>query len=356
MRPTIAAVVVNHNYARYLPAAVDSVLAQREAFDEVIVVDDGSTDDSLDVLAPYRDRLTVLEIINRGQLGACRAGLEATGADYVYFLDADDVALPQLVENVSPALADKPVKVQFQLQGFSEAAGELHSVFPTFPDGYDAAAMRADNDSIGFYICPPTSGNVYSREALLALPLDAIDQRDFIDGPPTLALPYVGEIGSLPVPLARYRLHGNNHSQWSEPTPELLTHEIDWFHRRWVQACALLGGRDPRHGGRPMYVVERDVMIAALRRGGHTPVPVARLLRAMLPTNLPGRQKVLLSGWALGLTLPSTRWRRSLVRARRSPLNRPDGLRRLVRLGVRGRRPSRPIVPNVSRGQAESQR
>ncbi len=335
--PTVAAVVVNHNYARYLPAAVESVLAQATPFDDVIVVDDGSTDDSLDVLAPYRDRITVLAITNRGQLGACRAGLAATNADYVYFLDADDHALPHLVATVAPLLAEKPVKVQFQLRGVSDSAGELHSVFPTFPRAYDAAAMRADNDTIGFYICPPTSGNVYSRDALLALPLDEVEQRDFIDGPPTLALPYVGEVLSLPEPLACYRLHGSNHSQWSEPTVALLTHEIEWFFRRWRQAIVLIGGRDPRHRARTMYVAERELMAAALRPGGRTLVPAARLVRAVVPTNLPGRQKALVSGWALALSLPSPRLRRALVRARRSPLNRSSGLRRLVRLAVRGR-------------------
>lgn len=337
-KPTIAAVVVNYNYARFLPAAVDSLLEQHVKFDEVFVVDDGSTDDSLQVLAPYRDRVTVLEISNRGQLGACRIALAASSADYVYFLDADDLAMPQLVQVISPLLINSPAKVQFQLKGFSNSAEELHSIFPTFPEGYDASAMRADNDSIGFYICPPTSGNVYSREVLAGLPLEAIDQRDSIDGPPALALPYVGEIASLPVPLARYRLHGSNLSQWSEPTPELLTHEIEWFHRRWIQVIALIGGDDPRKGGvRPMYVAEREAMVAALRRGALI-VPVARLMWAMTPTNLPVRQKLLLTGWALGLILPSTRMRRSLVRARRSPLNRSRWLRRFVRLAVRNGR------------------
>ena len=336
--PTIAAVVVNHNYARYVSSAVESVLAQDVPFDEVFVVDDGSTDDSRTVLARYRDRVTVLEILNRGQLGACRAALAEATADYVYFLDADDEAFPHLVRTVTPALATHPVKVQFQLQGISEGAGELHSVFPSFPDGYDATAARADNDTLGVYICPPTSGNVYRREALLELPLDRIDQRDFIDGPTTFALPYVGEIVSVDAPLAYYRLHGDNHSQWSEPTVELLRHEVDWFHRRWSQVGVLLDGPDPRPGGRPMYEAERELMITALRPRGLPVLGAVRMIRAMLRTNLPPRQKVLLTGWALALCLPSARLRNQLVRARRSPLNRSGSLRRIVRLGVRGRR------------------
>jgi glycosyltransferase involved in cell wall biosynthesis len=335
-RPTIAAVVVNYNYARYLPAALDGLLAQDTPFDEVIAVDDGSTDDSRRVLDDYRSRVKVVEIPNGGQLGACRAGLAAATADYVYFLDADDVAMPGLVATVAPALVTRPAKVQFQLEGFSDRDEPLESVFPTFPRPYPTAAMRADNDAIGFYICPPTSGNVYDRAVLAGMDLDRLDQRDFIDGPATLALPYLGEIVSLGVPLARYRLHGDNHSQWSEPTAELLAHEMEWFTRRWEQVRVLLG-RDPRRGGRPLYLVERRLMSAALRPGPPPVAALVRLLRTLPATHLPGRQKILLSGWALGLLVPSARARRSMVRARRSPLNRSGWLRRLVRLTVRGR-------------------
>jgi glycosyltransferase involved in cell wall biosynthesis len=335
---TIAAVVVNYNYGRFLPTAIDSVLAQREPFSEVIVVDDGSTDDSLEVISAYSDRVKIIAQANSGQLGACRAGLAAATADYVYFLDADDLADERLVETVTPLLTSRPVKIQFQLQALSDSDADLQSIFPTYREVYAAAQMREDNDTIGFYVCPPTSGNVYSRSALLALPLEDLDQRDFIDGPATLALPYVGEVASVNAPLARYRLHGANHSQWSEPTVALLEHEKAWFARRWEQVMGLVPESGRRQRDPVLYHAERDLMIAALREKGHTPPAVLRMVRALLPTHLPVRQKVLLTGWALGLLVPAPELRRSLVRARRSPLNRSSGLRKLVRLGVRGSR------------------
>ena len=73
--PTIAAVIPNYNYARFLPYALDSVLAQTSPFDEIIVVDDGSIDNSLEVLARYDGRIKVISIPNGGQLGAVRAGI-----------------------------------------------------------------------------------------------------------------------------------------------------------------------------------------------------------------------------------------------------------------------------------------
>jgi glycosyltransferase involved in cell wall biosynthesis len=342
-RPTIGAVIVNFNYARYLPQAIESVLHQSVPFDAVVAVNDGSTDDSMTVLGRYRDALTVLDIPNGGQLGACRAGLAALDTEYVYFLDADDYAHPQLVETVRRRLPRSPVKVQFQLEGVSPDVESLESVFPTFPDHYDAARMRADNGSMGFYVCPPTSGNVYRCETLRALPLDAVDQRDFIDGPATLVLPHLGEIESIDAPLASYRVHGANHSQWSEPTVPLLAHEIEWFHRRWAQAATLMCDGDPARQlpavGRSLYLVERELMAAALENSATTIRLAVRFLRALRPTNLHPRQKLMLAGWAVAVALPLAGPRRSLVRARRSPMNRSPRIRRLVRILLRGRLP-----------------
>lgn len=331
--PSIAAVIVNYNYADYLPDAVESVLRQGRPFDEVVVVNDGSTDDSLAVLERYHDVVKVLDIPNAGQLGACRAGLAATSSDYVYFLDADDFVRADLVATVLSTVAAEPVKVQFQLEAVNAALQPGDSVFPTFPDGYDAAGMRSDNTSIGFYVCPPTSGNAYRRDTLLALPLADLDQRDFIDGPATLALPYLGEVVSIREPLACYRLHGRNASQWAQPTVELLSHEIEWFGRRWEQACMLAGlDAPPFQPGRPLYVVERELMIAALQNSARTPALAAGYARRLLATGTAPRHQVMLLCWAAALCLPLRRLRRRMVLARRSPLNRSGTLRRLVRL------------------------
>ena len=67
-------VVNNFNYARFLTAAVDSALAQRGTDVHVIVVDDGSTDDSRDLIASYGDRVTPVLKENGGQASAFNAG------------------------------------------------------------------------------------------------------------------------------------------------------------------------------------------------------------------------------------------------------------------------------------------
>ena len=329
----VAAVVVNYNYARFVGQAIESVLHQDVPFAEVVVVDDGSTDDSVRVIRTYQPRVRVVSKPNGGQLSACLAGLLATTSPYVYFLDADDIADAGLVRVAAPYLSGDPAKVQFPLTAVDADGEPTGSVFPTVPAGYDAAQMREDNCTLGFYMCPPTSGNIYSRAALQLLTLAPLDHRDFIDGPVTLALPYMGEIVALNTPLARYRIHGGNHSQWYEPTPELLQREVDWFVQRWRQTCAALGWQAPPFGDEtPAYVRERMLMLAALDGRAEVADEARGFVRRVAPANIPAAQRLLLMLWATALVVPLPGLRRRLVAARRSPAARPAALRRVVQL------------------------
>lgn len=329
--PTLAAVVVNYNYARYLPEAIDSLLSQTVAFDEIVVVNDGSTDESMTVLERYLGSVTVIDIANRGQLGACLVGLDAVVSDYVYFLDADDYVSEHLVAKVAPALVTGPTKVQFQLRPVSPVVDLPGTPYPVYPRSYRTCDMREDNVSLGFYICPPTSGNVYRRADLSRLPLGYLEQRDFVDGPLTLALPYVGDIETIREPLAYYRMHGGNHSQGTFTVPALQA-EIDWFARRWQETWQLVGQPDDHRMPRAsLYVIERRLMIAALEnRHLATAVLVVRFVRALLRSHTPGRRAAMLIVWALGLLVPVGRVRRASVRSRRAPLTRTRSARRLV--------------------------
>ncbi len=344
---TLAAIVTNHNYAGFVAEALESLLQQETAFDVVVAVDDGSTDDSREVLAAFADRVVVVEQTNAGQLAACLTGLRRCATDYVYFLDADDLALPGLVEQVLPELASRPVKLQFQLRGVDAEATPLGSIFPTFPANYDAAAMLADNARAGFYVCPPTSGNIYHRETLLGLDLDGLDSREAIDGVPTLVLPYLGAVVSVPRPLAAYRVHGGNKSLSSaedDPTAdaasgaadahsvERLTYEIDRFEHRWVAACRLLDlSRPPFEDGHSDYALERRLMIAAQGGGGSRFALGVRYVRRVLGSSAPPAHRLAIAVWALALMGAGPRTRRRLVAMRRSATDRPDALRRLVR-------------------------
>jgi glycosyltransferase involved in cell wall biosynthesis len=334
--PTIAAVITNYNYARFLPYALDSVLAQTSPFDEIIVVDDGSTDNSLEVLAQYDSRIKVISIANGGQTGAARAGIIASTSDYIYTLDADDFADPQLVRVVKLCLADKrPVKVQFQLRGVGAEGELIGSTFPTFPVKYDRPEMLQDNKSYGFYISPPTSGNVFSREALERLGFRSFDSRGAFDGSASLAMPYLGEIMTLNEPLAHYRVHGNNGWSWDTPTIALLQREIRIFKEIWGEVVAALNFDKPPFTDRPLYIDERRMMIACKQNKTFIGPEVWRFVSGLPSTNFPPKEKIILAMWAMCLLIPSASLRDYSIRMKRSSANRSRRLQALLNLVMR---------------------
>lgn len=91
--PLFSIIIPTYNYGDRLDAAVDSVLAQPERC-EIIIVDDGSTDNTREVIAPYGNDLTYVYQDNRGVSAARNHGVSMASGDYLLFLDADDRLLP----------------------------------------------------------------------------------------------------------------------------------------------------------------------------------------------------------------------------------------------------------------------
>ena len=98
MRPEVSVVMPTYNSSAYLPDAIESVLNQTVVPLEVIVVDDGSTDETKRVLVPYRDRIQYILQKNQGPAAARNRGIETARGDWVAFLDADDIWLPEKLE------------------------------------------------------------------------------------------------------------------------------------------------------------------------------------------------------------------------------------------------------------------
>lgn len=96
--PTTSVIIPTYNSARFLPGAIDSVLEQTYKDFEIIVVDDGSTDNTQDVVAPYLDRITFLKVENGGPSKARNRAIRESSGEYVAFLDADDIWYPEKLE------------------------------------------------------------------------------------------------------------------------------------------------------------------------------------------------------------------------------------------------------------------
>jgi glycosyltransferase involved in cell wall biosynthesis len=94
----VSVIIPNFNYARYVAGAVESVLTQTYSDIEVIVVDDGSTDASRDILMNYGDSIKTIFQRNQGVSAARNNGVAASNGEFVAFLDADDEWLPKKLE------------------------------------------------------------------------------------------------------------------------------------------------------------------------------------------------------------------------------------------------------------------
>ena len=204
----------NYNYARYLVAAVESALAQSYDAVRVIVVDDGSTDESRDLLSGYADRVQLTLKENGGQASAFNAGFAACREDIVIFLDADDVLLPHAAGLVVDRFAREPalVKVQYRLEVIDAAGRATGEVKPlphlVMPQG----DMRQAELTFSFdLVWLATSGNAFRREAVAQLfPIPEERFRLCADRYLVHLAALLGPVASLDDIGGGYRVHGAN--------------------------------------------------------------------------------------------------------------------------------------------------
>lgn len=108
MGHTVSVIIPVYNGAAFIARAVDSALGQSHRPSEVIVVNDGSTDATLDVLAGYRDRIRLISIANGGVSNARNVGMQASTGELIAFLDADDSWHPNKLQMQVAALHAYP--------------------------------------------------------------------------------------------------------------------------------------------------------------------------------------------------------------------------------------------------------
>jgi glycosyltransferase involved in cell wall biosynthesis len=215
-RPLCSVIITNYNYAQYLSAAIESALDQTYAKVETIVVDDGSTDNSVDVIERYRERVRLVRKANGGQASAMNRGFAASSGDVVFFLDADDMLLQDTVERVVATWRPEVAKLHFRLQKVlpdgTPADGAFLPPYGRLPSGDLNAMVR----QFGFYPSPPTSGNAFARWYLTRiLPMPEDEHRTFADTMLIGPAPLLGEIAAVDGIGGFYRMHGTNVSSLS---------------------------------------------------------------------------------------------------------------------------------------------
>ena len=121
--PRISVIIPTYNRADYLPQAIDSVLTQTHHAAEIIVVDDGSTDNTREVAERYGPRVTYLTTDHGGVAHARNVGVRHASGEYLAFLDSDDLFYPYMLELESRILDAFPEigMVYAEMSAFDDA-------------------------------------------------------------------------------------------------------------------------------------------------------------------------------------------------------------------------------------------
>jgi len=169
--PSLSVVVNNYNYAQFLGEALDSALAQLAATDELVVVDDGSSDNSMQILEHYaaHHHIRFIRQANQGQMKAVRTGIDNARGDVIVLLDSDDCFLPGYLQRLREVYRDNP-EVSFVFCR-PEVGGPPSSSLET--TRANLRRMELPHGLIGRtrwaallfheYVGAPTSGNSLSR-------------------------------------------------------------------------------------------------------------------------------------------------------------------------------------------------
>ena len=206
----VSIVLNNYNYQLYLSQAIESALGQSYSFCEVIVVDDGSSDGSREIIESYGKRIRSIYKPNGGQASAFNAGIEAARGDYILLLDADDVLMTEAVEVALSQIEPDVVRLCYGLRRV-DSHGQDQGTYPLTGPARFKGSLKDALLNHEFFPGTPTSGNLFrAKELKRCLPVPAEKFRISADLYLFCQNAKYGPIQRIDQELALYRVHGSN--------------------------------------------------------------------------------------------------------------------------------------------------
>jgi glycosyltransferase involved in cell wall biosynthesis len=209
---SITIAICNYNYERFLAGAIDSALAQTYPATRVLVIDDGSSDRSREIIERYGSRIRAVMKANGGQVSAYNHAIDSIDTDYVILLDADDMLYPSAATEVVRRFESRHcVKVQFKLGVIDEEGVPTGAHVPHSNAPVDCGTLLRRG---WLYPSPPASGNAYRVSALRRIfPVpETSEGRYGADFFAIYGTALVGQVASISHLLGAYRVY-NAHAQ-----------------------------------------------------------------------------------------------------------------------------------------------
>lgn len=224
INPLVSVIIGNYNYGNFIAEAIESVLGQTYRNFELIVVDDGSTDNSRKIIQSYQDKLTAIFQRNGGQGAAFNAGFAVAKGEIICLLDSDDYYYKEKLAKVVAVFNKNPNLVQISHGRTSvDADGKIIGRDPIFFNQGDVTHLLLE---WGRYAWAVTSALSYRRSVIeKVLPFPKRPRG--VDTYLTATVPFYGNIGYIKECLMFYRLHGNNMNAGSSNLKHLIEQRED---------------------------------------------------------------------------------------------------------------------------------
>jgi hypothetical protein len=344
--PLISVVIPNYNYEDYVGQAIDSALNLDWPNVEVIVIDDGSTDGSREVIGRYGERIQTIFQENSGQLVGCNKGLALSRGEIVIFLDSDDVLHPELAREAMAVWTPKVSKVQVQMRSIDAQGRPNGSYFPQYhlvPTPHD---VRRWATHAAAYPTPPGSGNVYARWFLERI-FPLVDVAGTANDSYCLAAaPFLGDVITIAKPLVSYRVHGKNQGALSSldarqfPRQMVRARQRRAYAQQVAQAAGIELSADAINSSLTYLCYRLGSWVLAPQ---DHPLPGDSRWRVLkditaavfVPQGLTLKARVAILVWAWAVALAPAVLGRKLILWRFAPATRPQQLRRwMTRLRV----------------------
>jgi glycosyltransferase involved in cell wall biosynthesis len=251
--PLVSILISNYNYGRYIGESIQSALDQTYPNIEVIVCDDGSTDDSVSVIEKYLQKDPRVRLIrkgNGGQASGFNAAFAASRGEIIALLDSDDRFLIHKVERVVADFQAHP-ESGFGVHRVIRTSADLRhqGVWPMsspLPCGWYGTRLLQDGGVLPFM--PPTSGLSLHRdvaERIFPLPVEA----PLVGCPDQLITrlaPLLTNVTREDEALSEYRLHGDNNHEGDRVTAASFRRDLDYCEALWGAQKRFLETMDAR--------------------------------------------------------------------------------------------------------------
>jgi glycosyltransferase involved in cell wall biosynthesis len=203
--PLVSIVVPSYNHGRYLEEAIDSILAQDYPHVELIVIDDGSTDNSREILTGYGKQFHWEFQENQGQVATLNRGWSMSKGDIIGYLSADDLLLPGSVSAAVDCLRQHPEAVL--------SYSDFHLIDPESAVVRRVVAPECTyHDMVVKMLCPPGPGAFFRKTAFEKAGLWHTGYKQMLDFEYWLRLGLHGQFIHIPQTLAAYRVHQGSQS------------------------------------------------------------------------------------------------------------------------------------------------